>query len=387
MPLRLHKLNLSNFRNHAALRLNPAGAGAVVLTGRNGAGKTSVLEAVSLLAPGRGLRGETLPLLSTRGQDAPWAVAAEVETPEGEILRVGTGLARTVNGAGSRRVLRVDGRDLKTQAELGAHVACVWLTPQMDGIFTGSASDRRRFLDRLVLAHDPGHAARVSRAEKNMRARLGLLLAARETGRSYDAAWIKTLEVAMAEDFTAIAASRLETVTLLNEKIAALGRELSPFPLPALSITGPVEDLLQEKQDMETVTEEAEKKLTSGRSADGGAGRTLFGTHRADLETVFAGDMPAAACSTGEQKGMLAAIVLAHALMLRDERGAAPLVLLDEIAAHLDAARQETLFALLGQAGSQVWITGTEPEVFAPLKSSALFLDLGKDEVPVAAAS
>lgn len=359
MPLAIHKLNLSRFRNHAALRLAPEGAPMVVLAGENGAGKTNILEAVSLFAPGRGLRGAELAEMQSRAEPLePWAVAAEIATPDGLTVRAGTGLARD----GLRRVLRVDGKDAPGRWP----AAAVWLTPQMDRMFAEGAALRRRFLDRLACACDSAHAGRVAGAEKAMRERLRLL---REGGR--DAAWLSALEKQMAEDFAAVGAARLALVARLQGYVAAEG---DIFPVPLLSVAGEVEGLLRAGGPALAAEEEMRARLARNRAADAEAGRTLLGAHRSDLRVIHAAKGTEAGMgSTGEQKGLLISIVLAHAAMMRAEKGFAPLLLLDEVAAHLDAARREALFARLAATGGQVWMTGTDAAVFAGIGDARLY--------------
>jgi DNA replication and repair protein RecF len=370
--LRLHKLNLSRFRNYETLRLAPEGAPIVVLTGPNGAGKTNLLEAVSLLAPGKGLRGAEFSEIQERGATEPWAVAAEVETAQGVLLRLGTGLRPDGKG----RVVRLNGRDMKSQNDLAAIVSCVWLTPQMDRLFADSAGGRRRFLDRLVYAYQPDHAFHVSRAERNMRERLKLLQVERETKRYADPAWLNALEAQMAADFTAIAAARVALVAALSAHLKRLEGLQSLFPVPALRIEGEVEGSLAGRSAL-SVEDRLRETLAAHRAIDAGANRTFSGTHRSDMIAAYElKNAPAAQCSTGEQKGMLISIALAHALMMKAEKGAAPLLLLDEVAAHLDAARRDQLFALLAETGGQAWLTGTEAGIFAELRRDGKFFHI-----------
>lgn len=364
MSLRLHKLTLSNFRNHGALRLEPAGAPMVVLTGPNGAGKTNVLEAVSLLSPGRGLRGAELAELAGFSEpDTPWAVAADVETSDGHRLRLGTGPGR----GSTRRVARADGKDLKSTSALAALVSAVWLTPQMDRLFLEGAAARRRFLDRLVYALDPAHAARVAAADKAVRERLALLQSPRP-----DPAWLDALEARLAEDFAAVGAARLDLCARLEGPLRLLRERESLFPSPVLSVEGPVEKILRQDQPALAAEEEIRSALRANRTADAAAGRTALGTHRADMRVEFAGrGVEASLCSTGEQKGLLISLVLAHALMMRAEKGFVPLLLLDEVAAHLDADRLAQLFSFLRENGGQVWMTGTDARDFSAVHAHA----------------
>jgi DNA replication and repair protein RecF len=364
---RLSRLNLSNFRNHPALRMMPGEAFAVVLAGPNGSGKTNILEAVSLLGPGRGLRASELAAFQSRGMQDPWAVSAEVLLPGGGRARLGTGLS----ASGARRVARLDGRDIKSHAEFAAVLPAVWLTPQMDGLFTGPPAERRRFLDRLISARDPQHAGRLAAAEKNARARLKILTHARETGARYDETWIATLEAALARDHAAIDAARRDMTAFLNEGVEGFAARLAPFALPLLNLTG---DPAQE--------DDLASAFRDSRALDAAAGRMLRGAHRADLAARLPHkDMPAAECSTGEQKGMLAALVLAHALLLKAEKGFAPLILLDEVAAHLDEGRKTRLLRVLNEAGGQAWLTGTDAAAFAELSGEAAFFHVENGRV------
>jgi DNA replication and repair protein RecF len=379
MPLRLHKLNLSHFRNYETLRISPEGAPMVVLTGRNGSGKTNVLEAVSLLAPGQGLRGALLSEMQSRTEtESPWAISAEIETPQGIVLRLGTGLIRNETEGSARRVVRINGRDVKSQAELSGVVSAVWLTPQMDRLFIEGAAPRRRFLDRLAYAFDPDHALRVSRAEKTTRERMRLL----QADRPADPRWIASLESQMAADYTAIAAARLLLVQRLQAHAAALKSRQSLFPAPRMAVLGAAESLLQKGGPALAVEDEIKAQLAKDRPLDAAAGRTALSVLRSDLDVIYDDkNMPAAQCSTGEQKGLLIAIVLAHAQMMKAEKGYVPLLLLDEVAAHLDEARRLQLFSFLHEVEAQVWLTGTDEAVFAPLKDRARFFSVSDGQL------
>lgn len=353
---------LTAFRNYAAAELALDGR-PVLLLGPNGAGKTNLLEALSLLTPGRGLRGARLDDLAPKGprnDTAPWAVAAEVETVGGP-RRLGTG-RDPANPAAGRRVVRLDGEAAPSQAALGEVLAAVWLTPQMDRLFQEGASGRRRFLDRLVYSFDAAHAGRIAGYEHSMRERGRLL----KQG-SRDAAWLAALEESMAERSVAIAAARRQTVARLS---VAVGEGIGPFPRARLGLLGDAEAWLGEMPAVEVEGRIAED-LAAARDddAEGGAAR---GAHRADLAVAeLAGGMPAESCSTGEQKALLICIVLAHARVLAKERGAPPLLLLDEVAAHLDPRRREALYEELLALGAQAWMTGTEEAFFAPLGNAA----------------
>jgi DNA replication and repair protein RecF len=332
----LSRLVLTDFRNHAALTLAP-GAGFVVLTGANGAGKTNILEAVSLLAPGRGLRRAPLGQMAREGGSGGFGVAA---TLDGDTT-IATG---TQPPATERRIVRINGAATSANA-LAERLSVLWLTPAMDRLFVEPASERRRFLDRLTLAFAPAHAVHAARYEAAMRARNRLIVEEQS-----DTAWLSALEGQMATHGAAIAAARTETVALLADRLAVANGE---FPGAALSLegwAGGVADLAA--------------ALADSRPRDRAAGRTLVGPHRSDLIVIHRDkDRAAALASTGEQKALLLSIVLAHADLVAERTGHAPILLLDEVAAHLDPARRAALFARLAGRG-QVWMTGTEPALF-----------------------
>lgn len=335
------RLSLTDFRSHAHASLI-AGPGLVVITGDNGAGKTNILDAISLLAPGRGLRGVALSEAARQGGPGGWSVAATLVSPQGEV-QLGTGTAAT---APDRRLVRVNGA-AATAAALGDWLALVWLTPAMDRLFSESAGSRRRFLDRLVLALHPGHGQRVNRYEAAMRERTRLLTADAQP----DPVWLAGLEADMADHGAAIAAARADVVAALSDALAAAPE--GPFARPLLELSG------NEADDLAA-------RLGRGRARDAAAARAIDGPHRADLIVSHAGKaMPAGTCSTGEQKALLIAIVLAHAGLVALRSGRPPILLLDEIAAHLDSSRRTALFAQLTAMGVQAWMTGTDPALFA----------------------
>jgi DNA replication and repair protein RecF len=353
------RLTLTDFRNHAAASL-AAGPGLVVITGENGAGKTNLLEAISLLVPGRGLRGTALSDAARHGGPGGWSVAATLQTVGGESsageVQLGTG---TQAQAPDRRLVRINGASASA-ASLGEWLALVWLTPAMDRLFSDSAGARRRFLDRLVLALHPGHGARVSRYEAAMRERSRLLGA----DTPADPVWLAGLEADMASHGAAIAAARADVVAALAAQAA--GADDGPFARPLLGLSGDDADDLA-------------ARLANGRARDAAAGRALDGPHRTDLIVTHAAKaMPAANCSTGEQKALLIAIVLAHAALVAQRHGRPPILLLDEIAAHLDEARRAALFAALAAMGVQAWLTGTDPDLFAGLSGTRLRLHGGQ---------
>jgi DNA replication and repair protein RecF len=366
----VERLSLTNFRNYATAELRVTAA-PVVLLGHNGAGKTNLLEAVSLLAPGQGLRRAAYSDLARTGGRGDWAVAARIMTPGGPI-EIGTGLQPSTGGAAaSGRIVRIDGAPQTGSGALADYLDMAWLTPSMDGLFTGPAGDRRRFLDRLILCFDPGYRSRAAQFERAMRHRNRLLEdGVREPAR------FAGLEQIMAETGVAIAAVRAEAVAGLVSTIAARRAEnpASPFPWADISLEGDLEQMLHDRPAVE-VEDAYAAMLAQGRERDRAAGRTLDGPHRADLVVVHGPkQQPAKQCSTGEQKALLTGLVLSHAQMLgqRRERGA-PILLLDEIAAHLDDLRRQALFAEILDLRVQAWMTGTDAHAFAGLVGRAIF--------------
>ena len=371
--LAVTRLTLNDFRCYREARID-VDHRSVVLTGPNGAGKTNLLEAISFLAPGRGLRRARLgeidrrvppgPTQTAVAPTAPWAIAANLMTPGGAI-RIGTGREATASG-GERRVVRIDGIAARSQTALAEHVNLVWLTPQMDRLFIEGAGGRRRFLDRLVLGFDPEHAGRCAAYDQAMRERGKLL---REG--PFDAAWLGALEESMAQHGIAIAAARREVVARLD---AACAEGAAGFPRALLALTGTVEDWLGSGPAL-GAEDSVRERLAASRRQDAESGGAAVGPHRSDLAVRHGSTGVAAAhCSTGEQKALLIAILLAHARLQAALRGAAPLMLLDEIAAHLDRERRRALFAELDGLGAQAWLTGTDEELFAELRPSAQFL-------------
>ena len=338
------RLSLTDFRSYADALLAP-GPGFVILTGENGAGKTNVLEAVSLLSPGRGLRGAALVDMARKGGAGGFAVAARIGDVD-----VGTG---TVAAAPERRQVRINGAPASANS-LSEWLSVLWLTPAMDRLFADAASGRRRFLDRLVLALHSDHAMHSTRYDAAMRARNKLLA---EEG-PWDAAWLDALEARMAEHGATIAEARAVTVVALAERLAAAPE--GPFARALIALEG---------------GEPA--PLAPARSRDAAAGRTLSGPHRADLLVTHAAKaQPAALCSTGEQKALLIGLILAHADLVAERTGDRPILLLDEVAAHLDPLRRRALFERLGAAGGQVWMTGTEAGLFAEIQGDSSWFDI-----------
>jgi DNA replication and repair protein RecF len=373
----LTRLSLAQFRNYAAAELI-VDARPVVLTGPNGAGKTNLLEAVSLLAPGRGLRRSTLSELQRRhpsGEDRDpvsdgWAVAAEAMTPDGS-RQLGTGRDPNAGEASrEKRAVKLDGAFAGNQQALGEVISVVWLTPQMDRLFLEGPAGRRRFLDRLVYAFDPAHAGRVSAYERSLRERARVLKG--EAGRP-DAAWLQALEENMAGRAVAIAAARREMVARLAQSCAAAA---GAFPRAGLGLDGDVESWLDDMAAVEA-EEAMAARLVEARNRDTEAGGAGVGPHRTDLLVRhLAKDMPADLCSTGEQKALLISIVLAHARLIALSRGAAPLLLLDEVAAHLDTERRGALFEEILALGAQAWLTGTDRALFEAFGSRAQYFQV-----------
>lgn len=345
----LDRITISTFRNHAESVLEGAGR-FNVLVGENGAGKTNVLEALSMLAPGRGLRRATLGEMAARSGGGGFAIGADLASAGGLAARIGTFVEPPSLG---RRRVRINGAE-GSAAELGEWLAVTWLTPAMDGLFTGPAADRRRFLDRMALALDPRHAFHAGRYEAALRERNRLLAA----DRVPDPFWLDGIEAQMAEHGGALMRGRALLVDTLMAAIAAMPAE--PFARPALTwIAGGPDH-----------GEGLAQALHDNRTRDRAAQRTLAGPHRDELQVIHAAKrLPAAQSSTGEQKAMLVAIVLAHAGLAA--RGRPGVLLLDEIAAHLDPVRRAALFDQLGQSGAQVWMTGTEAAPFASILDDA----------------
>ena len=379
MPLT--RLALTDFRSYADALIAP-GPGFVVLTGENGAGKTNILEAVSLLTPGRGLRQAALSEMArsdgpggfgvaarialhpfvpseVEGRDRAQRVSTSLDTNGLSEIEIGTG---TLAAAPERRQVRINGAPASANA-LGEWLSVLWLTPAMDRLFVEGASGRRRFLDRLVLAREPGHGTQAARYEAAMRARNRLLA----DPDNADPAWLTALEAGMAEHGAAIAEARGRTIAALDRRLA--GQAEGPFARGGLALSGwlPAADA-QGALALE---------LKAGRGRDAAAGRTLAGPHRTDLQVTHLGKMqPAERCSTGEQKALLLGLILAHADLVAEDRGERPILLLDEVAAHLDPLRRGALFERLAGAGGQVWMTGTERSLFDGLGAGTTWLSV-----------
>ena len=370
----LGRLTLTDFRNYlraeVAVDRRP-----VVLTGPNGAGKTNLLEAISFLVPGRGLRQARLGEVDRRmagranGHAAAWGVAAVAHRPDGAI-EIGTGrdAAMPADQGRERRLVKINGALVAGLSALAESLAVNWLTPQMDGLFIDGAAPRRRFLDRLVLGHDPEHARRLARYDHALQERSQLLRQSAAAG--WDAAWLAALEQQIAEGGVAIAAARRELVERLGHSVA---RGVGPFPRAALAVDGMVESWLAEMPAL--AAEDAfRQRLVEDRLRDAEAGGALCGPHRSDfVVTHLSRQLPAAGCSTGEQKALLISIVLAQARLQAEASGRGPVLLLDEVAAHLDAGRRSALFDELLALDIQAWLTGTDAVLFADLGDRAQF--------------
>ena len=363
--LAITRLTLSGFRNYDSLRLSVP-PGLIALVGENGAGKTNLLEAISMLQPGRGLRGSEAAILGRHGGEGAWAVSALVSGPAGE-SQLGTAWSPSeTEGQAAPRAVLVDGHLQRSAAILSERLRLLWLTPAQDRLFAGPPSERRRFLDRMVALLDAEHATRVSSFEKLMRER-NLLLAE----SAADMAWLAALEAQMAEHAVAIAATRIYAASRIN---ASLTRERIPAPFPwgVMRLDGDVESLVEDLPAL-AAEESYRRRLRDGRPADRVAARTLTGPHRSDFSVLHGPKgMLAAEGSTGEQKALLIGLLLAQIDAVTEAWGAAPVVLLDEVSAHLDKARKTALFGLLEGLSLQAWMTGTEAQVFDGASASTV---------------
>ena len=370
MPIsRIRRLTLTHFRNYRAASLQTRGD-VVVLVGPNGAGKTNCIEAISFLSPGRGLRRATLDDVADNQGDGSWAVSAEVEGALG-LATLGTGIDAPGSDAPSTsRRCRIDREPVNSATAFGDHLRMVWLTPAMDGLFLGAASERRRFFDRLVLAIDSEHTSRVSALDRSLRSRNRLLEV-----RNYDDHWCDAIERETAELAVAVAATRGQTAVKLAATLRARG-EASAFPSAQIMLDGWMENALL-SEPATSVEDRYREILRDSRARDAAAGRTLDGPHLTDLQVIFAPkSMPARDASTGEQKALLIGLVLAHAALVAEMTGITPLLLLDEVVAHLDPERRTALFDELAKLGAQVWMTGADPAAFAGLAGSGEIFDV-----------
>ena len=369
----LGRLVLTDFRNYRSAAID-VDRRSVVLTGPNGAGKTNLLEAISFLTPGRGLRQAKLEEVDRRrlapdveGRAGVWGVAATVVRDDG-VTEIGTGRdPDTFDQGRERRVVKINGTFAPGHSALADHLSTIWLTPQMDRLFLDGAGARRRFLDRLVYGFDPDHAVRLTRYERALHERSQLLQ--RAGPASWDAIWLAALEQQIAETGVAIAAARRELVQRLGQAVARVG----PFPQAGLALDGIADGWLEAMPAL--AAEDAFRdRLAADRVRDGETGRAQCGPHRSDVVVTHLGKgLPAAQCSTGEQKALLISIVLAHARLQIESRGRAPILLLDEVAAHLDAIRRSALFEAVLALDLQAWLTGTDAALFAELGPRAQF--------------
>jgi len=374
---RVHRLTLTNFRNYHAASLE-ADARPIVLYGPNGAGKTNLIEAISFLAPGRGLRRATLEEVAFHEGDGSWAVAAEVEGALGG-RTLGTGVERAPeDGAPVQRKCRIDREPVASAAAFADHLRVVWLVPAMDSLFVGAPSERRRFLDRLALAVDAEHSSRVNALERALRSRNRLLEEARP-----DPHWLDAVEHETAELAVAVAGLRAEALHRLESVLAS--RQGSDFPPVEIALDGWMEKLLPTHPAIE-IEERYRAVLRDNRGRDAAAGRTLDGPHLTDLLVVYRQKGIAAAdASTGEQKALLIGLILAHARLITEMTGSTPVLLLDEVVAHLDPARRAALHVELAELGAQVWMTGADPALFAEIKDDAAMIEVNSGRLELKA--
>jgi DNA replication and repair protein RecF len=353
--LRLTRLRLTDFRNYPTLTWQPS-ARIAVLFGANGSGKTNLLEAVSLLVPGRGLRGARSADLARQGASGAWAVAGRFATAEGE-TDIGTG----ATAAGERRVFRVDGAAPRSQAEIARRIAAVWLTPQMDRLFTEGLSGRRRFLDRLVWALEPNHAREIAAHDTAIASRNRLLAEGRK-----DRAWIAATEDAIARHAVAATAARMHLIARLNAQATSGG-----FPPARMELACSIADRLAAQPAL-VVEDWLRAQLEAERGRDAAAGGSALGAHRADMRlTDLTSGTPASLASTGQQKALLIGVILAHTQLIAALRGFAPVLLLDEPSVHLDAQRRSALWTVLMDLPAQTLITGTDIDTFLPMADAA----------------
>ena len=375
---RLTRLYLRDFRSYAELDL-ACDAPMLALTGENGAGKTNLIEAISLLAQGRGLRRSEPAALGRIGGSGGFSLSATIDGEAGE-HRLGLGLSAPDAEGRQVRHVRIDGANAASAADFAEYVRVVWLTPDMDGLFRGAAGDRRRFLDRLVLAVDAAHGSRTAALERALRQRNRIL------DEDPDAhGWLDAIEREVAEAGVAVATARAETVARLNALIAARRDDNSPFPHARLALAGEIDALIATHPALEA--EDAYRVLLrQGRARDRAAARTLVGPQASDLVVMHGPkDLAAALCSTGEQKALLIGLVIAHARLVTAMSGLAPLILLDEVAAHLDPRRRGALFAELAALHCQCWLTGADPALFAELPNGAQLYEVRPGAVKLAA--
>ena len=372
---RVLRLTLTNFRNYHAASLK-TDVRTVVLVGANGAGKTNLIEAVSFFAPGRGLRRATLDEVAFSEGDGSWAVSAEIEGALG-LATLGTGIERPAeDSATTVRKCRIDREPVGSAAAFANHLRVIWLTPAMDTLFTGAPSERRRFLDRFALAVDAEHGSRVNALERSLRSRNRLLEDARP-----DAHWLDAVEHETAELAVAVASQRVETMRRLETVLAS--RKGSAFPPAEIALDGWMEQLIPNHPAAE-IEERYRAVLRDNRPRDAAAGRTLDGPHLTDLKVIYAAKgTPAADASTGEQKALLIGLILAHARLIAEMSRFAPILLLDEVVAHLDPSRRAALHRELEQLGTQVFMTGADPALFVEVGDDALFVEVAAGRLGV----
>ena len=366
MPIR--RLTLSNFRNYHTATLEIASS-RIVLVGPNGAGKTNLIEAISFLAPGRGLRRATLEEVAFSEGDGSWAVAAEIEGALG-LATLGAGVERPLDDATApTRKYRIDREPVSSATNFLDHLRVVWLVPAMDSLFVGAPSERRRFVDRLALAVDPEHASRVNALDRSLRSRNRLLEEARP-----DSHWLDAVEHETAELAVAVAGSRHETIHRMQTVLGS--RRDSRFPPAEIALDGWMEALIPAHPAV-AIEERYRTVLRDNRSRDAAAGRTLDGPHLTDLHVRYAPKGIAAAdASTGEQKALLIGLILAHARLITEMTSIAPVLLLDEVVAHLDPGRRAALQVELAELGAQVWMTGADPALFAEIREGAAIVEV-----------
>lgn len=359
----IKKLTLTNFRNHEYLKIN-VDERPVIITGENGVGKTNILEAISFLAPGRGLKNAKICEVAKDGIHN-WGVSATIKNDNFE-TNIGTGKNPKISA--KNRIIRINDEQVKSQACLADVLSLIWLTPQMDGIFIGSSSDRRKFLDRMIYSFDPEHASRVFSYEHAMRERAKLLQS------SGDIHWINILEQKMAENSVAIADARIQITELIADYIE---KSTTSFTKPYITAQGYTEDSLNSGMAAIDVEEKIKCDLKDLRMKDKFSGRTNCGCHKADLVAHhFGKNTPAAQCSTGEQKAMLLSIIIAKSKAKSKWKNQVPIILLDEVVSHLDELKKNELLQELMNLKAQIWITGVDKKIFSFLDSNANFIEM-----------